>query len=798
MRILFPVFFSLGLTVHATEPTRSQLEFFENKIRPVLANHCYKCHSQKAEKVKGGLTLDTREGVLAGGNSGPVIVPGNPDKSPLIAAVRYTNPDLQMPPKGEKLSEAQVADLVAWVKMGAPDPRVATVAQKTWVDPSKKHWAFQPVTKPEIPKVKDGGWAKTDIDKFIVARLAEKGMQPNPIADKRTLIRRATFDLIGLPPTPDEVRDFLNDESPRAFEKVIDRLLQSPHYGERWGRHWLDTARYSDTKGEIRRNREDPNYPFAWTYRDYVVRSFNDDKPYNIFVIEQLAADKLPATSVNASNLAALGFLTLGDRFMGMQHDIINDRIDVVTKGFLGLTVTCSRCHDHKFDPIPTKDYYSLHGIFASSREPEVEPVISRIRKTPEYEDYFKQRAALTTEKNELEERFRELRRKRDRQGIQQLQREMRQNSTKVAELEMTHPGAPVRAMAVEDAPNPRNSPVFIRGEAQNRGPIVPRQFLEALSGPTRVEFTNGSGRLQLSHAIVDKKNPLTARVMANRIWLNHFGEGIVTTPDDFGTQSEPPSHPELLDYLATQFVENGWSIKKMHKLIMLSAVYQQSSANNPQYAQIDPFNRLLWRANIRRLEFEPLRDSLLAIGGTLDRTMYGRPVDLNREPYSTRRTIYGFIDRNNVSEVLFSFDFANPDLTTGKRHQTTVPQQALFLMNSPLVVEQAKKLVERKDFTELSDDRARIVLLYELIYQRSPRPEEIKLGLEFLGTEPSQERVTPVASNQRRGAFRDQVRAQLQRRRGGENPFRSREPLSAWEEYAHALLQANETSFVN
>jgi hypothetical protein len=799
MRILAAAFLILGFAVHAAEPTRSQIEFFENKVRPVLANHCYKCHSQKAEKVKGGLTLDTREGVLAGGNSGPVIVSGDPDKSPLIAAVRYTNPDLQMPPKGEKLSEAQVADLVAWVKMGAPDPRVASVAQKTWVDPSKKHWAFQPVAKPEVPKVKDGGWAKTDVDKFIVARLAEKGMQPNPIADKRTLIRRATFDLIGLPPTPDEVRDFLNDDSPKAFEKVIDRLLQSPHYGERWGRHWLDTARYSDTKGEIRRNREDPNYPFAWTYRDYIIRSFNEDKPYNVFVIEQLAADKLPATSVNASNLAALGFLTLGDRFMGMQHDIINDRIDVVTKGFLGLTVTCARCHDHKFDPIPTKDYYSLHGIFASSREPEVEPVISKIRKTPEYEDYFKQRAALTAEKNELEERFRELRRKRDRQGIQQLQREMRQNSTKVAELEMTHPGAPVRAMAVEDAPNPRNSPVFIRGEAQNRGPMAPRQFLEALSGPTRAEFTNGSGRLQLAHAIVDKKNPLTARVMVNRVWLNHFGEGIVTTPDDFGTQSEPPSHPELLDYLATQFVENGWSIKKMHKLIMLSAVYQQSSANNPQYAQTDPFNRLLWRANIRRLEFEPLRDSLLAIGGTLDRALYGRPIDLNREPYSTRRTIYGFIDRNNVSEVLFSFDFANPDLTTGKRHQTTVPQQALFLMNSPLVVEQAKNLVERKDFTELSDDRARIVLLYELIYQRSPRPEEIRLGLDFLGTEPSQERVTAVGSNQRRGAFRDQVRAQLQRRRGGgENPFRSREPLNAWEEYAHALLQANETSFVN
>jgi hypothetical protein len=783
----------------AAELSRSQIEFFENKIRPVLANNCYKCHSQNAEKVKGGLRLDTREAVLAGGNTGPAVVPGNPDKSLLIQAVRYTNPDLQMPPKGEKLTEAQVADLVAWVKMGAPDPRVATIAQKNWVDPNKKHWAFQPVQKPAIPEVKEASWAKTEIDKFILAKLEEKGLKPNPTADKRTLIRRATYDLIGLPPSPSEVQDFLNDDSPQAFEKVVQRLLDSPHYGERWGRHWLDTARYSDTKGEIRRQREDPNYPFAWTYRDYVIRSFNEDKPYNVFIIEQLAAEKLPASSMNPSNLAALGFLTIGERFMGMPHDIINDRIDVVTKGFLGLTVTCARCHDHKFDPIPTKDYYSLHGIFASCREPDIEPVISKIENTAEYQDYYKQRTGLATDKKELEEKLRELRRKRDREGLRQLQRQVRENVTKVARLEMSHAGAPARAMVLEDMPVPRNSPVFIRGEAENKGPIVPRRFLEVLSGPNRPAFTSGSGRLQLAHAIVDKNNPLTARVMVNRIWLHHFGEGIVTTPDDFGTQSEPPSHPELLDYLATQFVEGGWSIKKMHKAIMLSSVYQQSSANNPRYAQIDPFNRLLWRANIHRLEFEPLRDALLAVGGTLDRAQFGRPVLLNREPYPTRRTIYGFVDRENVAEVLFNFDFANPDMTTGKRHETTVPQQALFFMNSPLVVEQAKKLVERSDFQALSDERSRIVLLYQLIYQRPPRPDEVKLGLEFISQEPSQERVAVVSNDKRpKAPLREQVKAEMQRRRGGENAFRVRAPLSAWEEYAHALFQANEFTFVN
>lgn len=789
----------LGASSFAAEPTRAQLDFFENKIRPIFANNCYKCHSQQAQRVKGGLLLDTREGLLQGGDTGPAIVPGNPEKSLLVQAVRYTNPDLQMPPKGEKLSESQVADLVAWVQMGAPDPRVATAAQKAWVDSNKKHWAWQPVKRPPLPKVQDERWAKTPVDDFILAKLEEKGMRPSPAADKRTLLRRATFDLIGLPPTAAEVQDFLNDHSPEAFAKVVDRLVKSPRYGERWGRHWLDTARYSDTKGEIRRQREYPNYPYAWTYRDYIIRAFNDDKPYNIFIIEQLAADKLPATAANKSNLTALGFLTIGERFMGMQHDIINDRIDVVTKGFLGLTVTCARCHDHKFDPIPTKDYYSFHGIFASSREPAVEPVISKIVNTSEYQDYYQQRTALEAGKDALEEKFRELRRKRDRQGIQQLQRDLRQNRTKVAQLEMTHPGAPTRAMAIEDLPRPKDSPVFIRGEAENRGPIVPRQFLEVISGPNRPAFTNGSGRLELAHAIVAKNNPLTARVMINRIWQHHFGEGFVPTPDDFGTQSEPPSHPELLDHLASVFMEEGWSIKKIHRLIMLSSVYQQSSANNPRYAQIDPNNRWLWRANIRRLELEALRDSLLAIGGTLDTTMYGRPVDLGKEPYSTRRTIYGFVDRANVAEVLLNFDFADPDMTNGKRHQTTVPQQALFFMNSPLVVEQAKRLVARSEFQALSGDAARIQFLYEQIYQRPPRPEEIQLGRAFVAEEPSQEKVIPVAnktqSDRRPVNPRQMARQQL--RRSGP-AFKEREPLNAWEEYAHALLQANETSFVN
>jgi len=779
----------------ATPPTKAQLDFFENRIRPVLANNCYKCHSTQSEKVKGGLLLDSRDGLLKGGENGPAIVPGNPDQSLLIKAIRYTDPDLQMPPKDKKLTDQQISDLTAWVKMGAPDPRTGSTGPKN--DPNAKHWAWQPVKNYNPPAVAAAAWCRTPVDNFIVAKLEEKGMTPGEPAGRETLIRRAYFDLIGLPPTPAQVEAFVNEKSPSAFEKVIDELLASPHYGERWGRHWLDTARYADTKGEVRRQREDEHYPFAWTYRDYVIRSFNEDKPYNVFVAEQIAADKLVTSSQNKSNLAALGFLTLGERFQEMQHDIINDRIDVVTKGFQALTVTCARCHDHKFDPISQKDYYSLHGIFASCREPEIEPVIQPVSATPEYTQYYTNRMALQHEKQQLEMRLVELRRKKDREGLKTLQRDVKKNATRTTDLEMNAPGAPARAMVLEDVIRPHDSPVFLRGEAENKGPIVPRRYLEVIAGPNRHEFRNGSGRYELAAAIANKNNPLTARVMINRIWQHHFGEGFVNTPDDFGTMSELPSHPELLDYLSTRFMTEGWSIKKMHKLIMMSAVYQQSSANNARYALVDPNNRLLWRANIRRLEFEPLRDSLLAIGGTLDENMYGRPVDLFREPYSTRRTIYGYVDRQNPSDILVNFDFANPDMTSGKRHQTTVPQQALFFMNSPIVVESAKHLVSRPAFSAISNDEDRIRLLYRTIYQRSPSEDEIQLGIDFVSQQPSQERVaslTPMAFGATRGRPQ-QVANRPGARRGR---IESRAPLTAWQEYGHALLQANEFSFVN
>ncbi len=796
--LLLPVVFCLANfgRAFAADLTPSQTEFFENKIRPLLADNCYKCHSSQSEKVKGGLLLDSRDGILNGGDSGPAIVPGDPEKSLLIKAVRYTDPDLQMPKKS-KLAADQIAALEQWVRMGAPDPRIAAaaVAQKSPGSSKTNHWAWQPVKSVAVPVVSDNGWGQSPIDHFIFAKLAEKNLKPNPITDKRTLIRRATFDLIGLPPTPEEVQAFVDDTSADAFAKVVDRLLASPHYGERWGRHWLDVARYSDTKGQPRRFFEDNLNPFAWTYRDYVIRSFNEDKPYNIFIMEQIAADRLSTAKKNPTNLAALGFLTVGDHFMGMQNDVLNDRIDAVTKGFLGLTVTCARCHDHKFDPIPTKDYYSLRGIFDSSVEPKLKPVVSTVYVTPAYEDYRDQREKLGEQEANLIGELPKLRKAKDQEAFKQARRTLQQVERGIAMLELTNSAAPMRAMTLEDTMRGHDSPVFIRGEAGNRGELAPRRFLQVLSPANRPAYTNGSGRLELAFAIANKNNPLTARVMVNRIWQHHFGEGFVPTPDDFGTMSEPPSHPELLDWLATDFVTNDWSIKKIHREIMLSSVYQQTSASNPRYTEIDPGNRLLWRANTRRLEFEPLRDSLLAIGGTLETNLYGRPLPPGRATESNRRTIYSLVDRANIPDVWVNFDFADPAMVTGQRYQTTVPQQALFLMNNPLVISLAKRLVAMKDFKDANDDEAKLKFLYERIYQRLPEPMELQLGLEFvnatqlLGDEANFVAAeVPVKLNPKgKPAKRQPV-----------GTLKKAVPLTAWQEYAQALLQGNETSFVN
>jgi len=888
-----------------TPPDHAGIEFFEQKIRPIFVEHCYKCHSAQAEKLKGGLHLDTHEGLLKGGDTGPAIVPGDAEKSLLIKAVRYKDEDLQMPPKGKKLASEQIADLEAWVKMGAPDPRVsgAQVAQ-TKVQGSG-HWAFKPVTQPAIPAVKNKKWAQTPVDAFILARLEAKKLSPSPRADKRTLIRRATFDLIGLPPTPAEVQAFEADKSPEAFAKVADRLLDSPHYGERWGRYWLDVARYADTKGYV--FEEERRYPYSYTYRDWVIRALNEDLPYDQFIIDQLAADVLPLGD-DKRPLAALGFLTLGRRFLNNQPDIIDDRIDVVTRGMMGLTVTCARCHDHKFDPIPTRDYYSLYGVFASCSEPAEKPLLGNATLPKEYSAYEAEkkkrveelakyraqkesetrtklrehagdyllaahdaaalsdhgkREALARERKldpgvterwrkSLEEwsknpspvfapwfafaalpvtnfaaaakeaatnaigvaestndvaaavakffpaqsppdslsqvagrynqmfatvdkEWRELSAPTNsaasnpapatavtalpeagKEAIRQVlygpdsplnlsagelhhlydtpaQQHLRALQRKIDEVDVTHPGAPPRAMALVDDPTPHTPHVFKRGNPGNVGEEVPRQFLQVVAGPNRKPFQKGSGRLELAQAIASKENPLTARVFVNRVWMYHFGAPLLRTPSDFGLRSEPPTHPELLDYLAWSFMEEGWSIKKLHRLILLSSAYQQSSDDNPKAAQVDPGNQWLWHVNRRRLDFEALRDMLLAISGKLDFTPGGRADDLTTQPFSARRTVYGFIERQNLPGLFRTFDFASPDTTSAQRFSTTVPQQALFLMNSPFVVEQAKHLLERPEIKSLAADDQRIQKLYQIAFQRSPDTDEIKLGQGFV-----------------------------------------------------------------
>ena len=807
--------------------------FFEAKIRPVLVERCYKCHSHDADRVKGGLMLDTHEGMMHGGDTGPAIEPGKPNDSLLVDAIRYKDENLQMPPKGDKLSDQQVADLTEWIRRGAPDPRtgVAKGSSLAYGGVGRQHWSFLPVVKPAVPVVSNPAWCRTPIDNFVLSRLTDNGMKPNPPADKRTLIRRVTFDLVGLPPSDEEVQEFLADDTPDAFTKVVDRLLDSPHYGERWARYWLDLARYADTQGDPPQ-REDPRLPNAWTYRDYVINAFNQDKPYNDFIVEQLAADRLvfPAIKANPHDpakigqerLAALGFLTLGPQFEGSVNDIVNDRIDVTTKAFLGLTVTCARCHDHKFDPIPTKDYYSLYSVFANTQVPREwnDPLAHPVAKTPEIVAYVAQMNALDKQEKGVETQIEGIKhgslrdlsppeRQAKRRALLQQRGDL---ETQIANLEES-PGAPPLAEIIRDAPVLEDYPVLVRGEAANKGPIAPRRFLEILSGPKRPVWSRDGGRLELAQAIADPKNPLTARVLVNRIWQQHFGVGFVSTPDDLGNQSAPPTYPELLDYLASRFVEGGWSIKKLQRMIVLSSVYQESSIGNPQYAETDPDNKLLWRYNLHRLDFEEIHDELLAIAGTLDLdTVGGRSMSIGSAEFTTRRAVYTYIDRRNPPELMTQFDFPNPNVPSGRRYATTVPQQSLFLMNSPLVIETARKLVERPEFQQLTSDEDRVASLFLAVYQRPPSAQETRLCLHYVETNPGGLRApVPTAATaaadrqaQQQARMANEIAQNGARRKNapqveaGAAAFHSRAPLDAWTKLAHALFQTNEAVFIN
>ncbi len=742
-------------------PGADGIAFFEAKIRPVLVERCYQCHSAGSEKVKGGLRVNHRDGMVKGGDGGPSVVPGKPEDSLLIEAIRYGDEALRMPPK-TPLSPQQIADFEAWVRMGAPDPREAgasgagTSAPKMDIEKARSFWSFRPVSDPALPEVKDAAWPRNDVDRFILAKLETAGLGPVAEADRTTLIRRATFDLTGLPPTPEEVDAFLADRAPDAFGKVVERLLASPAYGERWGRHWLDLVRYADTAG----CNSDFPVPTAFKYRDYVIASFNRDKPYDRFLREQVAGDLLPDESgeTEAERKIATGYLAIARRFGSSPtefHLTLDDAIDNIGKAFLGLSVSCARCHDHKFDPVPQADYYALYGILDSSKF--AYPGLENARRVKDFVALGPPEEAEALRKHEtevydLEIRLRKLNKEKNsplKEGrtAEKINSETAEVKARLKELD-AHPPAIEKAYAVAEG-KPHDAPVLYKGDPAHPGVAVPRGFLQILGGQKLPEGASAkeSGRLELAGWLVDPSNPLTARVMVNRIWQHHFGRGLVATPNDFGARGKPPTHPELLDHLASRFVRDGWSIKAMHRRIMLSRTYQLAAAEDSRAASIDPSNELHWRHDRRRLSAEEIRDAMLAIAGTLDRSPAG-PFPLPPEsefrytqhvqfvaPESfdtRRRTVYQIQQRLRRRRILEVFDGADPNVTTPDRPLSTTAIQALYLMNDPFVHERAGELAGRL-MADAADGGGRIGLVYRLGFGRPATAEEVAAGRAYL-----------------------------------------------------------------
>lgn len=930
-----------------------QDDHFESKVRPLLLAKCVSCHGSEVQE--SNLRLDTRDHLLRGGENGATVDVQAPEQSLLLEVISYQG-DIQMPPDG-KLSADQIADLRQWVEAGSPWPASATMGNPMdarIADAKNQHWSFRPIGKPPIPSIPDTPEPENPIDAFIHFKLHSQQLTASPTADNRTLIRRLYFDLLGLPPSPAAVAAFAETSDTVAeaddtaesvsaagdrsadthWAALVDELLARPEYGQRWARHWLDVARYADSQGYA--FDRDRRYPHAYTYRDYVVEALNNDLPYDQFVLQQLAADQLELGD-DLRPLAALGFITVGRRFLDF-NDTLDDRIDVVTRGLLGLTVACARCHDHKYDAIPAADYYSLYGVFSSSEEPEVKPVIGQraevearqtyearerelIRERDEFRkrqvelqkdfttqrlsDYFfamidpnntmnldqtDQRVALQADdlrprmvrrwkdrfahfaaennentavfrpfahlialpdagfaqhsKNQIEiwhrilhpaenspaageipgdapaisqadatntepkiefnqerieasmvARLREqnFQNKRDvtdfyaqvclevwstfrqhgssDEAVLQVEKPLRplielwrgdsplnvpageialfladadfnehtalENA--VADHQKSAPPELPRAMTVHDRSEMREPYVFLRGSEHNHGPAVPRRFLAVLSPEPRENYpSTASGRLQLAQQIVSPDNPLTARVIANRVWMHHFGSPLVDTPSDFGARCEQPVHHELLDFLASYLQENQWSLKALHRLILTSQTYRQASWDRNDGHLIDPENRLYWRMNRRRLEWEPLRDSLLAVAGQLDASLGGPAVDMFRSQASNRRSLYGTIDRQDLPNLLRSFDFASPDSSAAIRPKTTVPQQSLYMMNGDLVSQMATKIGEQPELAELIDSQEKIQWLFQRIYQRNANPEEQAACVRFIEQAPS------------------------------------------------------------
>lgn len=736
----------------AAKPKHSarDIEFFEKKIRPLLHKRCYTCHASTSKKLRGGLRLDTRKGLLAGGHSGKVIVAGQPDKSALIHAVRYGADSSQMPPAG-KLPAAEIALLEAWVKRGAPFPASSKPATEGIdFEAGRKFWSFQPLKRRSAVQVADRRHVRNRIDEFVLAQLQKRKLKPSASASRRVLIRRLSFDLTGLPPTPEEIDRFLKDRSPDAYEQLIERLLASPQYGERWARYWLDLARYTDASATWLDSTAQ-----AYFYRDWVTRALNEDLPYNEFVMRQLATDKLSHTGPR--DIAALGFLGLSPTYwkeLKLPSEIIKvivadeweERIDTVSRTFLGLTVACARCHDHKFDPISTEDYYALAGVFASTRMTE-RPLIPAKEYAPvarakaEVKKLTAQIKKLKAKKPRPQDYAGQLRKLQAR--IKQIEsstpnyRTMLANAVKDESLYVRRAGkTPQSGTRLEYKSQPRDLRLFVRGNPNKLGPVIPRRFLRVLSKGKPEPFQQGSGRLELAKAIVNDAGPLAARVIVNRIWLAHFGRGLVDTPSNFGTQGTLPSHPDLLEDLTARFVENGWSLKWLHREIVLSATYRQKSrvadASGGKAQIVDPENRWLWRMNRRRLDVEAWRDAMLACSGQLKTAIGGRSVKLDGRT-NHRRTLYGTIHRREMPAMLRLHDFPDPTAHSPRRVATTTSLQALFVLNSPLLSTQSAALAKRLQRERPGDVTDQIQRAYQLLFGREATAAEVSLGREFL-----------------------------------------------------------------
>ncbi|MCU0705431.1 MAG: PSD1 and planctomycete cytochrome C domain-containing protein [Fimbriiglobus sp.] len=756
-----------GVAFAADKPIPDdQLKFFENKIRPVLVEKCYSCHTANTPKgAKAGLKLDTAAGLLKGGDSGAAIVPGNAKKSLLVKALKGIGDVPVMPPK-EKLPAEVVADFEKWIEMGAPDPRTGGKAEPVAVDPNKgkDHWAFQPVKAPAVPK--GNAWATSPVDAFIAAGWESKKLTPVPDADKRTLLRRITFDLTGLPPTPADLDAFLKDTSPTAYEKVVDQLLASPSFGEKWGRHWLDVARYAESSGK----EQNVFYPLAWRYRDYVIAAFNADKPIDQFFKEQLAGDLMDAKNDTdkAHKVIATGFLAIGPKSHNERNrkqfelDVADEMIDAMGQGMLGLTVACARCHDHKFDPIPQKDYYAVAGIFTSTELKTGNSGAVGGRggipgaKLPDTADVPTGPSLSKAEVAKLREQLADLKKERDT-ALEEA-RKSREPSVRLVGLQ-TRIGVLESqveqydadnnhkkiALAVGDRIFPRDMPVHIRGEVDKTGEVVPRGAVKAL-GDAGLKIPRGtSGRKQLADWVASDKNPLTARVYVNRVWLHLFGKGIVTTPDNFGTTGQTPSHPELLDYLAGTFTRNGWSTKKLVRELVLSHTYRLSSEHSPANHAIDPDNVQLWRMSKRRLDAEAIRDAMLMVSGDLDtKPADGSPVAklagttqfVGRfmAPMlfdTSKRSVYLPIVRDQVPEALELFDFAESSLVSGMRDDTSVPAQGLYLLNNPQVMKWADAAASK--LKKLDSDTERIQAAFKMTLGRPATKREEDAATAFL-----------------------------------------------------------------